>query len=133
MTAVRAAIAVALMAVALAVQSRGGDAQGIVEYLAAIDRLDADQVINNRRLMMNTIKCLLDEGPCSNQFRDIKKALPTILEDNCASCSKDQKNKFKKLIDMLRTTFPQEYQRIGSIFDPDGKYEKIFLKKINEK
>jgi len=64
-------------------------------------------------------------------FYNFTEALPIILKDNCASCSKDQKNKIKKIIDMLRT-FPQEYKRICSIFDPDGKYEKIFMKKLNE-
>jgi len=62
-----------LVAVALGVPCCAqDDKDDIQKYLATLDKVDADQILGSQRLLMNTIKCYLDEGPCTPQFRDIK-------------------------------------------------------------
>lgn len=42
------------------------------KLLSAMEKIDIDQILNNTRLMMNNIKCFLNEGPCSAQIKDMK-------------------------------------------------------------
>lgn len=44
----------------------------IRKYLAMMEKVDVDQVMNNTRLLNNNIKCFLNEGPCTAQFKDLK-------------------------------------------------------------
>lgn len=48
------------------------DEQQVQKFLASIEKIDIDQMLNNQRLMTNNVKCLLDEGPCSAQLREMK-------------------------------------------------------------
>jgi len=41
-------------------------------YLAILEKIDMDAMLKNDRLMAHNVKCFLNEGPCSTQFRDIK-------------------------------------------------------------
>lgn len=46
--------------------------EDIKKLLSAMEKIDIDQILNNTRLMMNNIKCFLNEGPCSAQTKDMK-------------------------------------------------------------
>lgn len=48
------------------------DEKQLQKFLATIEKIDIDQMLNNHRLMTNNVKCLLDEGPCSSQLREMK-------------------------------------------------------------
>lgn len=48
------------------------------KFLSAMEKIDIDKILNNTRLMMNNIKCFLDEGPCSAQLKEMKSELNII-------------------------------------------------------
>lgn len=48
------------------------DREQIKKYLSMMDKLNIDQILNNTRLMINNIKCFLNEGPCSAQLKEMK-------------------------------------------------------------
>ncbi|VVC24358.1 Insect odorant-binding protein A10/Ejaculatory bulb-specific protein 3 [Cinara cedri] len=104
----------------------------IKKYLATMDNIDLDQLLNNTRLMTSHIKCLLDEGPCTAQTKESKKLLPTLIKDSCSSCTKEQKKRMKKMIDTVKTLRPNDYKRLSKFFDPEGKHEQKFLDNLNE-
>ncbi len=54
-----------------------------VMFMAAIkcsrlENFDIDAVLKNERVLTNYVKCILDQGPCTREGRDIKKLLPEV-------------------------------------------------------
>jgi len=44
----------------------------IKKFLSMMEKINIDQILNNNRLMLNYVKCFLNEGPCSAQLREMK-------------------------------------------------------------
>lgn len=42
------------------------------KYTTKFDNFDVDKVLNNNRILTSYIKCLLDEGNCTNEGRELK-------------------------------------------------------------
>ncbi|XP_001947629.1 ejaculatory bulb-specific protein 3-like [Acyrthosiphon pisum] len=101
------------------------------KFLSTLEKIDIDQILNNHRLMSNNVKCFLNEGPCTAQLREMKKMLPALVKDSCASCTKEQKNIIKKSMEAIQARRPNEYKQVSKFFDPEGKYQKKFLENLN--
>lgn len=43
-----------------------------IKYSNKYDNFDIDKVLNNNRILTSYIKCLLDEGNCTNEGRELK-------------------------------------------------------------
>jgi hypothetical protein len=43
-----------------------------------LENFDIESVLKNDRILTNYIKCLLDQGPCTREGRDLKKDLPEV-------------------------------------------------------
>lgn len=42
------------------------------DYTTKYDDMDIDRILQNGRILTNYIKCMLDEGPCTNEGRELK-------------------------------------------------------------
>lgn len=42
------------------------------KYTAKYDNVDVDRILNNDRILSNYIKCMMDEGPCTAEGRELK-------------------------------------------------------------
>lgn len=42
------------------------------KYTNKFDKFDIDSVLNNNRILTSYIKCLLDEGNCTNEGRELR-------------------------------------------------------------
>lgn len=42
------------------------------KYTNKYDNVDIDQILNNRRVLTNYIKCVMEEGPCTPDGRELK-------------------------------------------------------------
>lgn len=61
-------------------------------YDEKYDNVDIAEVLKSERLLTNYIKCLMDEGPCTEDGRDLKDTLPDAIETDCSKCSEKQKD-----------------------------------------
>jgi hypothetical protein len=41
-------------------------------YTTKYDNVDIDSILSNSRILSNYIKCLLDEGPCTPDGRELR-------------------------------------------------------------
>jgi hypothetical protein len=41
-------------------------------YTTKYDNVDVDSILSNNRILTNYIKCMLDEGPCTPEGRELK-------------------------------------------------------------
>jgi Insect pheromone-binding family, A10/OS-D len=58
-------------AVALTVQA----ALPPAKYTDKYDNVNLDRILSNGRILTNYIKCLMDEGPCTSEGRELKSKL----------------------------------------------------------
>lgn len=61
------------------------------KYDVKFDNIDIDEVLKSDRLLTNYIKCLMDEGPCTEDGRELKGNLPDAISTDCSKCSEKQK------------------------------------------
>lgn len=45
------------------------------KYVSKYDDVDIDRILQNSRVLTNYIKCVLDEGPCTTEGRELKSKL----------------------------------------------------------
>ncbi|XP_076245298.1 chemosensory protein 6 [Calliopsis andreniformis] len=96
------------------------------KYPSKYDDVDVDRILQNGRVLTNYIKCMLDEGPCTNEGRELKKTLPDALSSNCSKCNEKQKATAEKVINHLRAKRPRDWERLSAKYDPNGEYKKRF-------
>lgn len=70
-------------------------------YDLKYDNVDVDEILKSERLLSNYIKCLMDEGPCTENGRDLKDTLPDAIETDCSKCSEKQKEGSAKIMHFM--------------------------------
>ncbi|XP_076751809.1 chemosensory protein 6 [Xylocopa sonorina] len=96
------------------------------KYPTKYDDVDIERILQNGRVLTNYIKCMLDEGPCTNEGRELKKTLPDALSSGCSKCNEKQKITAEKVINHLRTKRPRDWERLSAKYDPNGEYKKRY-------
>lgn len=70
-------------------------------YDIKYDNIDIDEILKSERLLSNYINCLMDEGPCSQDGRELKETLPDAVITNCSKCSEKQKAGSDKIMHFM--------------------------------
>uniref|UniRef100_A0A1B0BW36 Uncharacterized protein n=1 Tax=Glossina palpalis gambiensis TaxID=67801 RepID=A0A1B0BW36_9MUSC len=92
------------------------------KYTTKFDDVDVDEVLKSERLFKNYYNCLIDEGKCTPDARELKKSLPDALQTECSKCSEKQKKTSEKVIKHLMDHKPEEWKVLQAKYDPDGIY-----------
>jgi hypothetical protein len=61
------------------------------KYDIKYDNIDIDELLKSDRLLTNYINCLMEEGPCTEDGKELKETLPDAIETDCSKCSEKQK------------------------------------------
>ncbi|OXU19343.1 hypothetical protein TSAR_003272 [Trichomalopsis sarcophagae] len=96
------------------------------EYTSRYDGVDVDRILQNGRVLGNYIKCMLDEGSCTAEGRELKKTLPDALATGCQKCNQKQKETAEKVINHLMNKRPADWDRLIKKYDPKGEFKKRF-------
>ncbi|KAK5647410.1 hypothetical protein RI129_002302 [Pyrocoelia pectoralis] len=96
-------------------------------YQTKYDSLDVEEILNNKRLVIHYVNCLLDRGACPPQGADLKRILPEALETNCLRCTEKQRDVIVRTIRRLRSEYPILWSELVSEYDPDGEYFVRFV------
>jgi hypothetical protein len=75
--------------------------QGEETYDVKYDNVDVDEILKSERLLTNYIKCLMDEGPCTEDGRDLKDTLPDAINTDCSKCTEKQKEGSAKIMHFM--------------------------------
>ncbi|KAI4497824.1 hypothetical protein M0802_007150 [Mischocyttarus mexicanus] len=95
------------------------------KYSTKYDDFDVDKVLRNDRVLTNYIRCLLGEGSCTSEGRELKKMLPDALTTNCMKCSQKQKDTIEKVMNHLKTKRSKDWDRLIAKYDPRGEHQKL--------
>ncbi|CAH1988471.1 unnamed protein product [Acanthoscelides obtectus] len=95
-------------------------------YTSKYDNVDVERILKNDRVLANYIKCLMEEGPCTAEGRELKKTLPDALANGCSKCNDKQKQTAEKVIKHLMTKKAKDWERLSKKYDPEGVYKKRY-------
>ncbi|XP_066259552.1 ejaculatory bulb-specific protein 3-like [Euwallacea similis] len=96
------------------------------KYTSRYDSLNLDQILSNKRVLNNYVKCVLDEGPCTAEGRELKAHIPEAIQTNCVKCTETQKNFVRRGAKHLIKNNPKEWMKIARKYDPKGQYANQF-------
>ncbi|KAF7394523.1 ejaculatory bulb-specific protein 3-like [Vespula maculifrons] len=103
------------------------------KYSSKYDDVDVDKILRNDRVLTNYIRCMLDEGSCTAEGRELKKILPDALATDCTKCNEKQKVTAEKVINHLKTKRSKDWDRLITKYDPRGEYKQRFENLPNNK
>nr|QCX43091.1 chemosensory protein csp11 [Helopeltis theivora] len=102
-------------------------------YSTAYDNFNANELVENARLLKNYGKCFLDQGPCTAEGADFKKTIPEALKTDCAKCTPKQRELIRTVVKGFQTKLPELWAELVKKHDPEGKYKDSFDAFLNAK
>ncbi|XP_072942984.1 uncharacterized protein [Epargyreus clarus] len=102
-------------------------------YSSRYDDFDIQPLLENDRILQGYTKCFLDQGPCTPDAKDFKKAIPEALETSCGKCTPKQKQLIRQVIRAVMEKHRGSWDQLVEKYDPETKYRDNFNKFIEEK
>lgn len=102
-------------------------------YTSRFDNIDVDRILNSKRLFDNYFKCLMDEGKCSPDGKELKKLLPDALRTNCAKCTEKQRDGTDRVLRFIVKNKPDEWKQLKAKFDPEDKFIRQYRESASQR
>nr|AGZ04919.1 chemosensory protein 9 [Sogatella furcifera] len=117
----RCLLLVAVVFAAFIAAARADEAN---KYTSKYDNIDIDKILKNDRVLSQYIKCLMGEGSCTQEGRELKRLLPDAIQSNCSKCSEKQRQASVKVMRHLRQSKERDWNRLLDKYDPQGDKRK---------
>nr|UNG39406.1 chemosensory protein 12 [Apocheima cinerarius] len=101
------------------------------QYTSKYDGVNLDEIIGNKRLLTPYVKCVLDEGKCTADGKELKSHVKEALETNCAKCTETQRKGAEKVFRHLINHEVPTWDKLKTKYDPSGKYAKKYETELN--
>lgn len=97
-------------------------------YTSRFDNVDLDKILSTKRLFDNYFKCLMDQGKCTPDGKELKKLLPDALKTNCAKCTDKQRDGTDRVLRFMVTHKPAEWEQLKAKYDPENQFIEKYRK-----
>uniref|UniRef100_A0A2A4JPQ2 Chemosensory protein n=3 Tax=Heliothis virescens TaxID=7102 RepID=A0A2A4JPQ2_HELVI len=101
-------------------------------YTDKYDNVDLDEILSNRRLLVPYVKCILDQGKCAPDAKELKEHIIEALENECGKCTEAQKKGTRRVIGHLINNEADYWNELTAKFDPEKKYVQKYEKELKE-
>lgn len=91
-------------------------------YTSRFDNVDIDRILNTKRLFDSYFKCLMDQGKCTPDGKELKKLLPDALRTNCEKCTEKQRDGTDRVLRFIVKNKPAEWDLLKAKYDPENQY-----------
>lgn len=118
-----------LIVMALLAFVSGADEQYTTKY----DNVDVEEILRSDRLFNNYYKCLIDQGKCTPDARELKKFLPDALKTGCSKCSEKQRANSDKVLRYILDKKPEEWKVLQAKYDPEGIYYSKYKPEVESR
>ncbi|CAH2266977.1 ejaculatory bulb-specific protein 3-like [Pararge aegeria] len=96
------------------------------EYTDRYDNINVDEIMQNKRLLTTYMKCVLDQGRCTPEGKELKVHLKDGMQTGCIKCTVAQKQKARKVVNHLRKNEPKFWEDFKKKFDPENKFKPTY-------
>nr|WPA71068.1 chemosensory protein protein 19 [Diaphania glauculalis] len=100
------------------------------KYTDRYDSVNLEEVISNRRLLVPYIKCILEQGKCSPEGRELRSHIKEALENYCAKCTDTQRSGTRRVIGHLINNEAAYWTQLSAKYDPDRKFVTKYEKEL---
>nr|AND82443.1 chemosensory protein 1 [Athetis dissimilis] len=114
----KACIVLCVLSVAVMALARPEDAK----YTDRYDNVNLDELLSNRRLLVPYIKCILDQGKCTPEGKELKSHIKEALEQDCAKCTPTQRDGTRQVMGHLINHETDYWNQLKAKYDPQSKY-----------
>nr|XP_021190482.2 ejaculatory bulb-specific protein 3 [Helicoverpa armigera] len=96
-------------------------------YTTKYDGIDLDEILNNERLLTGYVNCLMDNGPCTADGKELKRNLPDAIENDCKKCTDRQREGADRVMHYLIDHRPEDWTKLEKKYNSDGSYKMKYL------
>ncbi|XP_059060880.1 allergen Tha p 1-like [Achroia grisella] len=96
------------------------------KYTDKYDNVDLNEILANKRLLVPYIKCILDQGKCTADGKELKSHIIEALEDYCSRCTDTQRDGTRRVIAHLINNEPEYWRELSDKYDKDHKYVRKY-------
>ncbi|XP_050352516.1 ejaculatory bulb-specific protein 3-like [Nymphalis io] len=100
------------------------------KYTDRYDNIDLDEILNNPRVLENYFKCIMDQGKCTPDGKELKSHMQEALKDECAKCTEAQKRGTDKVMGHLINHKKDYWDQLTAKYDPDHKLREKYETKL---
>nr|QLI62042.1 chemosensory protein 11 [Streltzoviella insularis] len=100
-------------------------------YTDKYDTINLDEVLSNKRLLGAYIKCVLEQGRCTPEGKELKSHITDALQTGCSKCTSKQRQGMKRVIKHLITYEDDSWQLLVEKYDPQRIYSHKYEKELN--
>ncbi|CAK1584463.1 unnamed protein product [Parnassius mnemosyne] len=100
-------------------------------YNPEYDNFNAQELVENIRLLKNYGNCFLGKGPCTPEGKDFKRIIPEALRTTCGKCTPKQRELVRTVVIGFQTKLPEVWQELVKQEDPTGQYKESFEQFLN--
>ncbi|NP_001292428.1 ejaculatory bulb-specific protein 3-like precursor [Plutella xylostella] len=100
-------------------------------YTTKYDNIDLDEILSSERLLTGYVNCLLDQGPCTPDGKELKHTLPDAIDNDCRKCTQKQKEGSDRVMGYIIEYRPNDWAKLEKKYLSDGSYKKKYLEKKN--
>ncbi|XP_045452744.1 uncharacterized protein LOC123661848 [Melitaea cinxia] len=103
------------------------------KYTEKYDNVNLKEILESDRLLEGYFHCLMDEGPCTSEGKELKSHMQDALETGCKKCTKAQEDGVYTVIDFLLTKKRDMWKKLCEKYDPEGVWRKQYEERAKEK
>nr|ALT31605.1 chemosensory protein 23 [Cnaphalocrocis medinalis] len=101
-------------------------------YTDRYDNIDLDEILSNKQVLVPYIKCILDQGRCTPDAKELKGHIKDALENECGKCTEAQQRGSRRVIGHLINNEPAYWTELTTKYDPEKKYSAKYEKELRE-
>ncbi|XP_052743902.1 uncharacterized protein LOC112049035 [Bicyclus anynana] len=96
------------------------------EYTDRYDNINIDEILHNKRLLASYMKCVLGQGRCTPEGKEITVHLKDGMQTGCKKCTQAQKEKARKVANHLKNHEPKFWEDLKHKFDPENSNKATY-------
>ncbi|XP_072942433.1 ejaculatory bulb-specific protein 3-like [Epargyreus clarus] len=96
-------------------------------YTSKYDGVNLDEILASERLLNGYVNCLLDNGPCTPDGKELKNNLPDAIDNDCKKCTDRQREGADKVMHYIIDHRPGDWTKLEIKYNSDGSYKQKYL------
>lgn len=92
------------------------------KYTTKYDHVNIEQALTNDKIFGMYFNCLMSQGKCTNEGKELKSTLPDALKTNCSKCTERQRSATDRTLRYVIANRKPEWEQLKRVYDPDNVY-----------
>nr|ARO70311.1 Chemosensory protein 7 [Dendrolimus punctatus] len=101
-------------------------------YTDRYDTTNVQEIVTNDRLLNPYVSCIMEEGKCTPEGKELKSHIAHALQTGCECCTETQKDKSRVVIGHFINEKPDVWDKLTAKYDPTRKFSKKYEEELRK-